>query len=196
MSDNAPLRSDLKSSPSIDGANDVDSGARARVGLTIVADSDHENLARCLESVRDIFDEIIVADTGCSDRTEEIARSFGAKRISVACPDDLASALNEALARATGDYAFYLDSHDVIEPAERDNLVVILRDPRAGEQAAFVTHRVYNEGPFSGSAGVAGREVVDRVHAVSHSPRCALDGSHPRADLAGVAAGEGSDSLD
>jgi len=49
-------------------------------GLTIIARDEEDSLPRCLESVgRASFDEIIVVDTGSTDRTAEIASSFGAK---------------------------------------------------------------------------------------------------------------------
>ena len=87
----------------------------------IVRDEEN-NLPHCLESVRGVFDEIVVVDTGSTDRTIEIARSFGAKVFEFAWVDDFAAARNEALAHATGDYAFWLDADDVVEPREREKL--------------------------------------------------------------------------
>ena len=94
------------------------------------------NLPRCLESVRGIFDEIVVADTGSTDRTADIARSFGAKVFDFVWVASFAAALNEALAHATGDFAFWLDADDVVEPAEREKLVDLLQRLRAGDPAA------------------------------------------------------------
>ena len=45
----------------------------------MIVRDEEKNLPHCLESVRGIFDEIVVVDTGSTDRTVEIARSFGAK---------------------------------------------------------------------------------------------------------------------
>ena len=64
----------------------------------IVRDEEN-NLPRCLESVRGIFDEIVVVDTGSVDRTAEIAREFGAV-FDFVWVDDFAAARNAALARA------------------------------------------------------------------------------------------------
>ena len=83
-------------------------------------------LPRCLESVRGLFDEIVVLDTGSRDRTVEIARSFGARVFDFVWVDDFAAARNAALARATGDYAFWLDADDLIEPPERAKLEALL----------------------------------------------------------------------
>ncbi|MBV8129996.1 MAG: glycosyltransferase [Planctomycetaceae bacterium] len=78
-----------------------------------------DNLPHCLESVRGLFDETVVVDTGSTDRTVGIARSFGANVFDFAWIDDFAAARNEALAHATGDYAFWLDADDVVDPPER-----------------------------------------------------------------------------
>ena len=92
----------------------------------MIVRDEEENLPHCLESVRGVFDEIVVVDTGSTDRTSEIARSFGAKVFDFVWVDDFAAARNEALAHATGDYAFWLDADDVVEPAEREKLRAVL----------------------------------------------------------------------
>ena len=76
--------------------------------------------------MRGLFDEIVVVDTGSVDRTKEIAREFGAKVFDFVWIDDFAAARNEALAHATGDYAFWLDADDVVEPGEREKLRALL----------------------------------------------------------------------
>ncbi len=65
-----------------------------------------------------LFDEIVVVDTGSKDRTREIAREFGARVLDFVWVDDFAAARNATLARATGDYAFWLDADDVVDPPE------------------------------------------------------------------------------
>ena len=92
----------------------------------MIVKNEQENLPTCLASVEGIFDEIVVVDTGSSDRTKEIAREFGAKVFDFEWIDHFAAARNEALSHATGDYAFWLDADDVIERAEREKLVALL----------------------------------------------------------------------
>jgi glycosyltransferase involved in cell wall biosynthesis len=72
------------------------------------------NLRPSLESARGVFDNIVIVDTGSTDRTKEIAREFGAKVFDFDWVDNFAAARNEALAHATGDYAFWLDADDVL----------------------------------------------------------------------------------
>jgi hypothetical protein len=98
---------------------------------------EQENLSHCLGSVQGLFDEIVVVDTGSVDRTREIAHDFGARVFGFAWIDDFAAARNEALAHATGDYAFWLDADDVVEPAEREKLAGLLRKLRRGDEAAY-----------------------------------------------------------
>ena len=85
------------------------------------------NLSSCLESVRGVFDEIVVVDTGSTDRTREIACAFGAQVFEFAWVDDFAAARNVALSHATGDYAFWVDADDVLDPPEREKLRALMR---------------------------------------------------------------------
>jgi cellulose synthase/poly-beta-1,6-N-acetylglucosamine synthase-like glycosyltransferase len=55
------------------------SRSAASVSLTMIVKNEQENLPRYLASVVGIFDEIIIVDTGSTDRTKEIARELGAK---------------------------------------------------------------------------------------------------------------------
>jgi glycosyltransferase involved in cell wall biosynthesis/Flp pilus assembly protein TadD len=98
----------------------------ASVCLNMIVKNEEDHLGKCLESVRGLFDEIIIVDTGSTDRTKEIAREFGAKVFDFVWIDDFAAARNEALSHATGDYAFWLDADDVVEPAEREKLRALL----------------------------------------------------------------------
>ena len=118
-------------------------------------------MPQCLESVRGLFDEIVVVDTGSADRTKEIAREFGAKVFDFVWIDDFAAARNEALAHATGDYVFWLDADDVVEPAEREKLELRssgdLRSRRRGRLRGAAA-------PASpGPDGIEGETVVDHV---------------------------------
>jgi glycosyltransferase involved in cell wall biosynthesis len=148
-------------------------GRRARVSLTMIVRDEQENLPRCLGSVRGIFDEVVVVDTGSVDRTREIAREYGAKVVEFAWVDDFAAARNVALGDATGDYAFWLDADDVIEPDQRGRLVALLdglaprqkpartepRPPEDGSPAAYVVRCACDPG----TDGSGGQTVVDHI---------------------------------
>lgn len=111
---------------------------KPKVSLTMIVRNEANNLPQCLESVRGVFDEIVVVDTGSTDRTRDIAAEFGARVFDFAWIDDFAAARNAALDQATGDYAFWLDADDVIEPPEREKLMALLDSLRPGNKEAYV----------------------------------------------------------
>lgn len=74
-------------------------------------------LARCLGSVRDAAAEIVIADTGSSDRTMEIARAYGARVFSIPWENDFAKARNLSLAQATAGWVLMLDADEALDPA-------------------------------------------------------------------------------
>jgi tetratricopeptide (TPR) repeat protein len=115
------------------------------------------NLPACLESAAGLFDELVVVDTGSADRTAEIARSFGARVFEFPWVDDFAAARNAALSHATGDYAFWLDADDRVEPAEGARLRALLDGLRAPD-AAYVVRCSCDPDPAGGGA-----TVVDHV---------------------------------
>jgi glycosyltransferase involved in cell wall biosynthesis len=132
---------------------------RARTSLTMIVRNEVSNLSACLRSAEGLFDEIIIVDTGSTDRTVEIARSFGARVFDFPWVDDFAAARNAALARATGDYAFWLDADDVIDAPERQKLEAHLHSLGAGEDAGYVIRCACDPSPD----GTGGDTVVDHI---------------------------------
>lgn len=90
------------------------------VSLCMIVKNEERTLRRCLDSVRGLMDEIIIADTGSTDRTVEIARDCGAAVCTFPWCDDFAAARNFAFSKATMQYCMWLDADDVLEPADRE----------------------------------------------------------------------------
>jgi Flp pilus assembly protein TadD len=74
-------------------------------------------LARCLDSVCGIADEIVIADTGSEDATMEIARGYGAKVFAIPWEDDFAAARNRTIAAASGGWLLHMDADEVLDAA-------------------------------------------------------------------------------
>ena len=83
-------------------------------------------LYRCLESVKLIADEIIVCDTGSSDRTMEIAREYTDQVYEIPWDDDFSAARNRSIEKATGDWVLWIDADEYLLGGE--NLGKYLRD--------------------------------------------------------------------
>ena len=88
------------------------SASKIKLSLALIAKNEARCLARCLQSVRAIADEVIVTDTGSTDATVKIAGEFGAKVSHFAWISDFAAARNFALAQATGDWILVLDADE------------------------------------------------------------------------------------
>jgi tetratricopeptide (TPR) repeat protein len=95
---------------------------RQTVSLCIIAKNEEANIGACLDSVRGLFDEIIVLDTGSTDRTKEIAREYGAKVFDFQWIDDFAAARNACIEHASGDFIFWLDADDRLDEVNREKL--------------------------------------------------------------------------
>ncbi len=135
----APDLSEIPAIPSGDGrftagASGVPAG-RARVSLCMIVKDEESNLPACLGSVADLVDEIIVVDTGSTDRTKEVAARFGARVFDFAWVDSFAAARNESLRHATGDWVLWLDADDRLDErnwAKLRELLAGLKDENAG----------------------------------------------------------------
>src|SRR6478736_10083902 len=91
---------------------------KARVSLCMIVRNEEQNLAACLGPVVDLFDEIIIVDTGSHDKTKEIAKRFTLHVFDFTWCDDFSAARNESLDHATGDWIFWLDADDRVRPAQ------------------------------------------------------------------------------
>jgi glycosyltransferase involved in cell wall biosynthesis len=85
-----------------------------RISLVMIVRDEEEMLPRTLEAARPAVDEIIVVDTGSTDATIEIARSFGATVIEREWTGSFSDARNASLEAATGDWFIYLDADEVL----------------------------------------------------------------------------------
>ena len=119
-------------------------GRIPRLSLCMIARDEERFLGRCLESAAPIADEIIVVDTGSTDRTVEIAESFGAKVIRFEWCDDFAAARNVALRAATGDWILSLDADEALRPDQHEILRKDIEDPGiSGYHLRFKNHHTH-----------------------------------------------------
>jgi tetratricopeptide (TPR) repeat protein len=108
-----------------------------RVSLCLIVKNEEENLPACLDCAADLVDEIVVVDTGSTDRTKEVAAARGAHVFDFPWIDDFAAARNVTLRHASGEWVFWLDADDRLDEENRArlrNLTANLKD----ENAAYV----------------------------------------------------------
>jgi GT2 family glycosyltransferase/thioredoxin-like negative regulator of GroEL len=104
----------------------VATAAQPAEGLTLslcmIVKDEEEMLPGCLEAAAAGVDEIVVVDTGSTDRTVEIAESFGAKVVRFPWNGSFADARNVSLEHATGDWIVYLDADEHLADGAADGL--------------------------------------------------------------------------
>ncbi|MGL5353727.1 MAG: glycosyltransferase [Clostridium sp.] len=100
------------------------------LSVCLIVKNEEKNLIRCLMSINNIADEIIVVDTGSTDNTIEMARSLGAKVIESKWKNDFSDARNTSLQYATKDWILFLDADEEIPCNDGEKLKLILNDPK------------------------------------------------------------------
>ncbi|MDD6995795.1 MAG: glycosyltransferase family 2 protein [Candidatus Borkfalkiaceae bacterium] len=92
------------------------------------------------------IDEIIIADTGSTDNTKQIAKKFGAKIYDFTWINDFSAARNFAFSKATGKYILWLDADDFIDDINRKRLLALKkRLSETGAVAAFCRYETGEE---------------------------------------------------
>ncbi|MFM2430161.1 MAG: hypothetical protein RLZZ511_1374 [Cyanobacteriota bacterium] len=119
-----------------------------KLSLCMIVKNEAERLPICLESVRELVDEMIILDTGSTDDTIAVAEMFGARVERLDWPNDFAIARNHAMAFVTGDWVLVLDADETLRAeaipairqaiADEHHLVVnLLRQEIGAAQAPY-----------------------------------------------------------
>ena len=92
-----------------------------RLSATIITLNEEKDLPRCLDSISEIADEIIVVDSGSTDKTIEIAKSYKAK-VFFRKFDNYANQKNFASEKSSGEWILSLDADEEIERELEDEI--------------------------------------------------------------------------
>jgi tetratricopeptide (TPR) repeat protein len=117
-----------------------------RLSLCMIVRDEEDNFAACLKSAANLVDEIVVVDTGSTDRTRNIARRLGARVFDFPWVDDFAVARNESLRHATGDWIFWLDADERIDAPNRAKMQRLVAG-LGKEKLAFEMTGIHLPGP-------------------------------------------------
>jgi glycosyltransferase involved in cell wall biosynthesis len=94
----------------------------------MIAKDEKGFLENCLESVKDLVDEIIVVDTGSSDDTKQIAAGFGAKVSEIKWKDDFSIARNISLDKAKSNWILVLDADEMLDAQGKEKILKLIND--------------------------------------------------------------------
>ena len=87
----------------------------AKLSLSMIVKNEEKFLKDCLESVKNVVDEIVIVDTGSTDKTIKIAELHGAKIYHFKWVNDFSAARNYSLSKCTGDWILYLDADERLD---------------------------------------------------------------------------------
>ncbi|HHW13566.1 MAG TPA: glycosyltransferase, partial [Firmicutes bacterium] len=150
-----------------------------RLSLCMIVKNEEEYLPKCLASAKPWVDEIVIVDTGSTDRTVRIAESFGARVLHFPWTGDFSAARNCSLDAATGDWIMFLDADEEIVdedgPKLRDllaqpgysgwyvNLISFVGDKPGQEAVGNVAFRLFTNHPKHRFTGRLHEQVVAAV---------------------------------
>lgn len=100
-----------------------------KLSLCMIVKNEEEKLERCLQSVKDVVDEIIIVDTGSTDSTKDIARKFTDNIFDFTWNDSFADARNASIEKATGDWILILDADEVLKKGSREDFEKLMNIP-------------------------------------------------------------------
>ncbi len=96
----------------------VETAGRPTISACLIVKNEEKFLPQCLESIKNAVDEIIVVDTGSTDRTVEIATSFGARVYHHPWRNSFSEARNHSISYATCDWILQIDADESLEQAD------------------------------------------------------------------------------
>ena len=95
------------------------------ISLCMIVKNEEQVLDRCLMSVKDLVDEIIIVDTGSTDSTKQIAQKYTNKVFDFEWCNDFSKARNFAFQKAKSEYIMWLDADDVVPKISLKQLLIL-----------------------------------------------------------------------
>lgn len=93
------------------------------ISLCMIVKNEEAHIARCLDSVAELVDEIIIVDTGSTDRTVEIVSEYTPLVYLYPWKDDFSEARNHSFSKASMDYCMWMDADDILEETEKEKFL-------------------------------------------------------------------------
>ena len=95
------------------------------ISICMIVKNEEQVLARCLDSIKDLAEEIIIIDTGSTDATKQIAAGYTDKIYDFTWIHDFSAARNYSFSIATMDYIYVADADEVLDEANRQRFLLL-----------------------------------------------------------------------
>ena len=100
------------------------------LSLAMIVKNEDFVIGNCLASVCDLVDEMVIVDTGSTDLTKPIAKSYGAKVIDFEWVNDFSIARNESIKHCSSDWILVLDADETLSPTDHDKVIKAINSDR------------------------------------------------------------------
>ncbi|MFM7232065.1 MAG: glycosyltransferase, partial [bacterium] len=162
-------------------------GSPDTLSVCLIVRNEEERLVRALRSVLPIADEVVVVDSGSTDRTRELATVLGARVVEHEWTGDFSAARNASLEAAHGAWVLVLDADEAIATSDLPRLRAALREPNGvagwtlvtrnyGDDASVVG-RVANDGSYPRDEAGSGWHPSRKVRLFRNDPRVRFEGA-------------------
>ncbi|MBR6344066.1 MAG: glycosyltransferase family 2 protein [Selenomonadaceae bacterium] len=133
-----------------------------KISACVIVKNEEQNIGRWISCMRQAAEELIIVDTGSTDRTLDIVRAAGIRPYEFAWIDDFSAAKNYALEQATGDWVCFLDADEFMEAKDSQRLSAVLERLWKTHRADVLTCTWVNVDTDRGNH-VISREYVQRI---------------------------------
>lgn len=140
------------------------------ISLCMIVKNEEEGLGKSLQSIPEFIDEIIIVDTGSTDKTIEIARMHTDKVFYFEWCCDFAAARNFSLLQASNDWVLVLDADEVIQEYQKDSILKFIQN-KSNEK---VIGRIKRINPYEDRFGE--KKLIERVSRVFNKKYFHYDG--------------------
>ena len=93
-----------------------------KLSVALIVKNEEQSLKKCLDSVKNIADELVIVDTGSTDKTKEIASQYTDKIFEFPWINDFSAARNFSFDHCTGDFVLWCDADDEILPKDQKKI--------------------------------------------------------------------------
>jgi len=123
--------------------------AKPTISLCMITKNEEKYLKQCIKSVKDIVDEIIVVDTGSTDKTKEIAKKYNAKIFNFKWIDDFSAARDESIKHAAKEWILVMDADEVLDDEGIKTIKELVND-KENDAFLFIQKNYTNETSIAG----------------------------------------------
>ena len=124
-----------------------------KINLVMIVKNEERSLRKCLQAAKPLVDQIIIVDTGSSDKTVDIAEDMGAVIRKFPWGNDFAAARNFALSQSDADWNLVLDADEYIRPGSSRGRLEQVLSSRKGKWLGGIT--LYDSYPDEGGISVS-----------------------------------------